>query len=62
MLNFTFDMVGSKTARLVITDGKEERYSIPEEVVKKPKREDDKRLEMLGFQLKENDTNSPFSF
>lgn len=55
---FTFDMVDRKIARLVLTDADKERFSIPEDVVPKPKADKSMHLETVGFKF----NASPFSF
>jgi hypothetical protein len=51
-------MTDFKVAALELTDADSKRYSIPEDVVKKPGMNPTMRLEMLGFKLFDN----PFSF
>lgn len=48
VLNFTFDMVDFKVARLTLTDGKNTRFSIPKELVNKPESNKNMRLDMVG--------------
>ena len=48
VLNFTFDMVDFKVARLTLTDAKNTRFSIPKELVNKPESNKNMRLDMVG--------------
>ena len=54
-LNFTFDMIDFKTARLVLTDANSERFSVPPEVLPKPDANMNMRLDMVGFQFHPQD-------
>ena len=51
-------MVDRRIARLVLTDADKERFSIPEDVVPKPKGDKSMRFENVGFKF----NASPFSF
>jgi len=51
-VNFKFDMLTWKVARLNLGDADHPRYSIPEEAVNLPKGDDSMRLDMLGLELK----------
>lgn len=51
VLNFTFDMIDFKTARLTLGDGKNERFSIPKESINKPETNKNMRLDMVGFRF-----------
>jgi hypothetical protein len=62
VLNYTFDMVNSKLARLTLTDGVNPRFSIPSEVLSKPESDKNSRLDMVGFKFDDKDTKYPFSF
>lgn len=61
VLNYTFDMVSMRVARLMLTDGAANRYSIPKESVPKPDADQNLRLDMVGFRL-HNDSAFAFSF
>lgn len=51
-------MLDYKVARFTLTDNDNARFSIPEEILGKPKANPTMRLEMLGFKYNAN----PFSF
>jgi hypothetical protein len=50
-VNFKFDMLTWRVARLNLYDNTKKRYSIPEEAVAMPKGDDSMRLDMLGLEL-----------
>lgn len=61
VLNYTFDMVDFKTARLTLVDANAPRFSIPESSVNKPDSNKNMRLDMVGFQ-RDIGWKRPFAF
>ena len=57
-MRFEIGQADSKVAYVTLTDAKNERYSIPESMAKKPKAQGTMRLDMCGFNL----INDPFGF
>ena len=57
-VSFEFGQVGYQTTLARFTDGSNERWSIPENVVPKPEIDGTMRLDMAGFKL----LKDPFGF
>ena len=61
-LKFTFDQPDWRVSHLVLSDSDHQRFSIPEQAVKKPTGVLDKRLEMTGFSLFDKEGSFGFDF